>query len=758
MLFKQGTPLYAFEVQREGGEDVMYINYLGSSSVPNLSDNSESMERAISLLMDNPQVSKIVFVQQRNYAYGFSQVSLLQEISYLYTYLAKQEKVLSPEKLSIGNVAIGKRYNDVNYLLELLKKDPVASYFELKRHLREERINLEKVPLQLKADQMAYIRLLEKFFSLLGETKIIKQATPYLQDYKPGNREIYLQFFRPDTIPNFTFTRLVATLPDSSEIVRQYEIASGYDKSQVTILKKENEAKFFYHIIPPEYSLGEDYHLLLSLARNVLMEHQPKSEEFTDPERTRRVFFNVSRDLLQELAKSNNIKLPYSELNKLASILVRHTIGFGLIEVLLQDKNLQDIVLNSPVTLSPVFVRHQEFDECYTNILPSQEDAESWAAKFRMVSGRPLDEANPILDTDLVLGNIRARVAVIQEPLSPTGLAYAFRRHREDPWTLPLFIKHRMINSFSAGLLSFLISGNRTFLIGGTRSSGKSSMLGALMLEILPKYRVIVLEDVMELPVDALRKLNYDVLRMKVRSALLKTTSEVGADEGIRVSLRLGDSCLILGEIRSLEAKALFEAMRVGALANVVAGTVHGASPYGVFDRIVNDLEVPITSFKAVDCILINNPVKSPDGLHSWKRAIQLSEVRKQWTKDPLEEKGFVDLLRYNVEKDELEATDELVNGDSEVIKAIASGVKGWAGNWDAVYDNILLRGKIKQEIVDMADKLKMPILLESKFNVISNNQFHEISDKITGEIGLPLSERVFPKFQDWMKSYIKKM
>ncbi|OGJ20386.1 hypothetical protein A3K73_00030 [Candidatus Pacearchaeota archaeon RBG_13_36_9] len=758
MLFKQGTPLYAFEVQREGGEDVMYINYLGSSSVPNLSDNSESMERAISLLMDNQQVSKIVFVQQRNYAYSFAQVSLLQEIAYLYTHLTKQEKILSPEKLSIGNISVGKRYNDVNYLLELLKTDPIASYFELKRKLREERINLEKVPMQLKADQMAYIRLLEKFFSLFGETKIIKQALPYLQDYKPGDREIYLQFFRPDTIPNFTFTRLVATLPDSSEIVKQYEIASGYDKSQVTILKKENEAKFFYHIMPPEYSLGEDYHLLLSLARNVLMEHQPKSEEFIDPERTRRVFFNVSRDLLQELAKSNNIKLPYSELNKLASILVRHTIGFGLIEVLLQDKNLQDIVLNSPVTLSPIFVRHQEFDECYTNILPSQEDAESWAAKFRMVSGRPLDEANPILDTDLILGNIRARVAVIQEPLSPTGLAYAFRRHREDPWTLPLFIKHRMINSFSAGLLSFLISGSRTFLIGGTRSSGKSSMLGALMLEILPKYRVIVLEDVMELPVDALRKLNYDILRMKVRSALLKTTSEIGADEGIRVSLRLGDSCLILGEIRSLEAKALFEAMRVGALANVVAGTVHGASPYGVFDRIVNDLEVPITSFKAVDCILINNPVKSPDGLHSWKRAVQLSEVRKQWTKDPLEEKGFVDLLRYNVDKDEMEATDELVNGDSEVIKAIAAGVKGWAGNWDAVYDNILLRGKIKQEIVDMADKLKMPMLLESKFNVLSNNQFHEISNKITGEIGLPLSERVFPKFQDWMKSYIKKM
>jgi len=141
---------------------------------------------------------------------------------------------------------------------------------------------------------------------------------------------------------------------------------------------------------------------------------------------------------------------------------------------------------------------------------------------------------------------------------------------------------------------------------------------------------------------------------MKVRSSLLKTSAEIGADEGIRTSLRLGDSSLIIGEVRSLEARALYEAMRVGALANVVAGTIHGASPYGVFDRVVNDLGVPITSFKATDCILVANPVKTPDGLRSMKRVVQLTEVRKHWTKDPEEEGGFVDLLKYNVEKDEI--------------------------------------------------------------------------------------------------------
>ncbi|MCH7682036.1 type II/IV secretion system ATPase subunit [candidate division KSB1 bacterium] len=441
----------------------------------------------------------------------------------------------------------------------------------------------------------------------------------------------------------------------------------------------------------------------------------------------------------------------------MAKILVRQTIGFGLIEVLLMDDKLQDIFLNSPIAQNPIFVRHVEYEECVTNILPSYEDAESWAAKLRLQSGRPLDEANPVLDTDLVFGKVRARVAAIQRPLSPQGVAYALRRHRDEPWTLPLFIDNKMLNSFTAGLMSFMIDGSRTLLIAGTRSSGKTSLLGSLMLEIMPKIRTIVIEDTLELPVDALRKIGYNIQRMKVRSALLKTTTELEAAEGIRTSLRLGDSALIIGEVRSTEAKALYEAMRIGALANVVAGTIHGASPYGVFDRVVNDLGVPVTSFKATDLILVANPIKTPDGLHAMKRVVRLAEVRKHWTKDPMEEKGFVDLLRYNVEKDELEPTDDLINGDSEIIKSVAGNVKGWAGNWDAVYDNITLRGRVKQELVDIAKKLKMPELMEGEFNSLSNDAFHRISDSITREIGLPVSERVFPEWKKWVMDNVKK-
>ena len=69
-----------------------------------------------------------------------------------------------------------------------------------------------------------------------------------------------------------------------------------------------------------------------------------------------------------------------------------------------------------------------------------------------------------------------------------------------------------------------------------------------------------------------------------------------------------------------------------------------------------------------------------------------------------------------------------------------------------------MLRGKIKQEIVDMADKLEMPELMEAKFNSLSNTAFYEISEKIRKEIGLPLSERVFPLWQEWAAEEAERM
>ena len=62
MEFDEKTNLYAYEVKREGGEDVLYINYLGAPFVPSLAEYPEVMGSTVDILVEAPNISRIVFV------------------------------------------------------------------------------------------------------------------------------------------------------------------------------------------------------------------------------------------------------------------------------------------------------------------------------------------------------------------------------------------------------------------------------------------------------------------------------------------------------------------------------------------------------------------------------------------------------------------------------------------------------------------------------------------------------------------------
>jgi type IV secretory pathway ATPase VirB11/archaellum biosynthesis ATPase len=748
-----------YDMVREGEDVIVRIDYEKSTIPPSLEDSPICMARTMDILIEAGNATKIVFVQKRDYEYDYIQTQMLLEIAKLANEIVKQKGYLNYKGLladAVCSTCIPGWYGLMqNILFSMMKSDPLGAYVELKRLEREEKIKyLRLYEEKCKPCEQKLIALLKFLIHKLDNTKLITVAKPYLAGYKIGDRSVYRKIFIPSIKPDFMFTKLMAAYPTEAEEIDSYTM----NGIEVSIFSLPDTVQYLYHVTPPEFKLSEEKYDVLDQARHVMAEHKPKKSEFTDPERMREVFFSVGRDLIEELSNQKQYNFRKVELDQLASILVRYTVGFGLIEILLQDEKVQDITINSPMGRIPMFLVHQDYDECKTNIIPTIPDAESWASKLRMISGRPLDEANPILDTELTIPGASARIAIISPPLNPTGLAYSFRRHRDKPWTLSLFIKNGMINEIAAGILSFLIDGSRTLLVAGTRSAGKSSLLGSLLVEIMRKKRIITIEDTLELPTVALRKMGYNIQSMKVASALTKGTSEVSAEEGIRTTLRMGDSCLIVGEVRSTEAKALYEAMRVGALANTVAGTIHGDSPYGVYDRVVNDLEVPKTSFKATDIVIVANPIKSADGLHRWRRVTQITEVRKFWEEDPLLEGGFVDLMKYDAKEDKLNVTADLLNGESDILKSIAGSVKEWAGNWDAVWDNVMLRAKIKKTMVDYADKSNMPDIIEAKFSIQSNDEFHKISDKVKTEIGNLDSKQIFFEWDEWIKREIRKL
>jgi archaeal flagellar protein FlaI len=749
---------FSYDIIREGENVILQVNCESYTRVPSLEDDPITMSKTMDLLNKVGTITKIVYFQRRNIEYDYSQTILLKEIADIYKKLIKQKDALNYSAFihdpACTKCITGWYANVKNIVSNMLRSDPIGAYVELTRELRDENIKLQKTTDQRCKDcEQKYISILTHLTTLLEKTQLISTVKPHLAGYRIGSRDLYRTIFRPIIKPDFLFTKLMSKFPEDGDELASYTV----NNTSVSIFQIPDTIQYLYHINPPEFTLSEDKYEILDSARKIMTEHKPKRSEFVDPERMRSVFYNIGHDLIEELTDFKKIKLSDKEIDELTNILVRYTVGFGLIEVLLQDKKVQDITINSPMGESPIFIVHEEFGDCKTNILPTSSEAESWASKLRMISGRPLDEANPVLDTELIIPGARSRVAAITSPLDPTGLAYAFRRHRDKPWTLPLFIHNKMINPLGAGILSFLVDGSRTMLVAGTRSAGKTSVLGSILTEIMRKYRIITIEDTLELPGQALRKLGYNIQQMKVAAAMTKGSAEVSAEEGIRTTLRMGDSCLIVGEVRSKEASALYEAMRVGALANIVAGTIHGDSPYGVFDRVVNDLGVPRTSFKATDVIVVANPIRSADGMHRWRRVTQITEVRKHWDQDPLLENGFSDLMKYDSKSDELQPSDDLINGDSEVLKSIAGSVKEWAGNWDAVWDNIQLRAKIKETIVDFAVKQKDLSLLEAPFVIQCNDEFHKISDKVREEVGALDSKKIFFEWNEVIKRNLKR-
>ncbi len=735
---------------------LMVVNCANCLFGSSLEDFDVCFAKTIDKIVEVKNVERIVLSGIREYEYDYKQTKLLIEIAEVYDKLVNREDVLNYS--SFGNQKCDKcfprRMSAVKFIVqEMIRKDPIGAYIKTGRLIKSYSKKSEKETPMCRACTKFYInKVFLPIRNALEKTTLIQSVKNKLYKHRLGDRALYRMVFHPLIRPQFMLTRYRPIPPKGGIPIERYTVGG----ITVEIFKVPEQVRFYYHISPPEFKLSDEEYTVIDDARRYLAGHRPTEREFSEPEKTREVFMNMGKNVVRRLVRGRGLKLTADEIDEMANILARYTAGFGILEVLLADSKIQDIYVNSPIGTMPIFIGHDEFEECETNLIPTREDAEGWATRFRLLSGRPLDEANPVLDTELFTSKGRARVCAITRTLSPEGMGYALRRHRERPWTYPLFMNIKYFDSLFAGLMSFLIDGSRALLIAGGRSSGKTSLLAATMLEIMKKFRIVTQEDTLELPVVQLRNLGYNIERLKSRSVITRVETELPAEEALRTALRLGDTCLIVGEVRSVEAKALYEAMRIGALANVVAGTIHGESAYGVFDRVVNDLGVPATSFKATDIVVVCGMLRSADGLRKFRRVIELTEIKKHWKEDPVEEGGLVNLMEYSAKEDKLKPTSTLLNGESYIINEIAKRVKEWHGNWDAVWSNIELRGRVKQTIVDYANKLKRPEILEAETSSKSNEMFHLIADEVRREVGALDSKMIYDKWVEWFKEELK--
>jgi hypothetical protein len=269
------------------------------------------------------------------------------------------------------------------------------------------------------------------------------------------------------------------------------------------------------------------------------------------------------------------------------------------------------------------------------------------------------------------------------------------------------------------------------------------------MLEIPQNSRIIVQEDTLELPVPYMKDIGFNIQRMKTRSAISvsKTETEVDPAEALRTALRLGDSAIVVGEVRSKEAKVLYEAMRVGAAGNVVLGTIHADSAYAVWDRVVNDLGVPTTSFKATDLVIVARPIRFKGSLKRVRRITEITEIKKHWNEDPSREDGLLDIMKYDAAKDALELIEDNLK-ESDLFQKIQK-TSGLTVN--DIWSEIRLRGNAKLFLVEQKNSLSLPTLLEAENTSLATNKLFLIKESMIEETGKTDYDQLLGQWKNWV-------
>jgi flagellar protein FlaI len=340
------------------------------------------------------------------------------------------------------------------------------------------------------------------------------------------------------------------------------------------------------------------------------------------------------------------IEVDANTLGKYQYYIVRDFLGFGKIDGIMRDENIEDVSCDG--TNSPVFVWHRKYESIPSNVVfATHEELENFVFKLAYLCGRHISIAQPILDGTLPDGS-RAQVTYGTE-VTPKGSTFTIRKFKKSPLTITDLIIYKALSPEIAAYYWFLIENRHSVMIGGDIGGGKTSMLNAISLFIRPTLKIVSIEDTQEI------RLPHQNWEMMVTRQGLGTGAGAVGEAGIgsismfdllRAALRQRPDFIIVGEIRGEEAYALFQAMATGHLGLT---TIHAEHVQGVLHRLTTrPMNIPQTQVENLNAIsivrrLVVNNV-------SLRRTISVSEM-VGWDKEKNDFK-IQDIFRWNPEKD----------------------------------------------------------------------------------------------------------
>jgi len=248
-------------------------------------------------------------------------------------------------------------------------------------------------------------------------------------------------------------------------------------------------------------------------------------------------------------------------------------LGYGPIDVLLRDPNINEIMVNDPENI---------FVERNGKIVQSDVDFVDENHVRRIIDkivsqvGRRVDEATPMVDARLPDGS---RVNVIVHPLAIGGPFMTIRRFAADPYQVHDLVTFGTITEQIANFIDACVRGRLNVVVSGGTGTGKTTMLNVLSSFIPPDERIITIEDAKELQLQ-----QPHVLCCEARPSNIEGKGEVTIRDLVRNSLRMRPDRIVVGEVRGAEAIDMLQAMNTGHDGSIT--TVHSNSPRDTLSRV----------------------------------------------------------------------------------------------------------------------------------------------------------------------------
>ncbi|MBE6490286.1 MAG: CpaF family protein [Methanobrevibacter sp.] len=372
-----------------------------------------------------------------------------------------------------------------------------------------------------------------------------------------------------------------------------------------------------YDIVRQDYSpeekiiLGEIRENLVDLAISSGENFQPNEEKL----------LNDIRNFLfvRFTGENQNANISKQYLDSLSKKFLRDIVGYGEIDPLIQDDNLEEIMING--INKPIFVYHRENGMMKTNIeFDDEKELMDLIDSIARQINRRIDQESPILDGRLLDGS---RINATIPPVSADGPSLTIRKFKKDPFSIIDLINSKTISTELAAFLWVCFDGlgvkSANAIISGGTSSGKTTTLNALCSFINPKERIITIEDTLELQIP-----HEHVIRMETRPANVENKGELTMNDLVKNSLRQRPDRIIVGEVRAEEAITLFTALNTG---HSGFGTLHSNDARETITRLTNSpMSVPEIMIQAIDFIIMQNRIYTPSGV-SYRRISEVAEV-----------------------------------------------------------------------------------------------------------------------------------